>query len=242
MANQYPILEFQNVTKTYQTGDVSVHALRDVSLSVREREVVLIMGPSGAGKTTFLTVAGALMRPTSGRVLISGIDITALDERRLPGVRQEKIGFIFQNFNLLESLTALQNVELVMAARGVTGRTARQRATALLEVVGVEDRKNHKQNALSGGQKQRVGIARALANNADLILADEPTANLDSRRGREIMETLRQVAKELGKTLVAVSHDPRIQDLADRILWLEDGEVRDMSEAPGAIVSGPPRS
>ena len=234
MSEERPILEFQHVTKTYQTGDISVHALQDVSLSVDEREVVIIMGPSGAGKTTFLTIAGALMRPTSGRVLVSGIDVTALDERRLPRVRREKIGFIFQNFNLLEALTAIQNVSLVMSTRGITGKAAHERAAALLSVMGVEDRLNYLQSALSGGQKQRVAIARALANNPDLILADEPTANLDSRRGREIMEILRMVANELGKTIVAVSHDQRIQDLADRVLWLEDGEVRDISEMPGA--------
>ena len=234
MATARSVLEFQDVTKVYTTGDLSVRALNEISLSIAEREVVVIMGPSGAGKTTFLTIAGALMRPTSGRVLISGIDITALDERRLPRVRQEKIGFIFQNFNLLESLSALQNVELVMATRGITGKVARARAYELLAILGIEGRQHNVPKALSGGEKQRVAIARALANNADLVLADEPTANLDSRRGREIMELLRMVAKELGKTVVAVSHDLRIRDLADRVLWLEDGELRDISGEPAA--------
>ena len=194
------------------------------------------MGPSGAGKTTFLTIAGALMRPTSGRVRISGIDITALDERRLPRVRQEKIGFIFQSFSLLEALSALQNVELVMATRGITGRAARARAYELLITVGVEGRQNNLPKALSGGEKQRVAIARALANDPDLVLADGPTANLDSRRGREIMELLRMVAKELGTTVVAVSHDLRIRELADRVLWLEDGEVQELER--GASIPG----
>ncbi len=234
MANQRSVLEFQDVSKVYTTGDLGVHALQQVSLSVCEREVVVIMGPSGAGKTTFLTIAGALMRPTSGRVLISGIDITALDERRLPRVRQEKIGFIFQSFNLLEALTAIQNVELVMETRGITGRSAKARGHDLLALVGVDRRQNHVPKKLSGGEKQRVAIARALANNPDLVLADEPTANLDSRRGREIMELLRMVAKELGKTVVAVSHDLRIRELADRVLWLEDGMLRDISDEPGA--------
>ena len=234
MATNRSVLEFQDVTKVYTTGDLSVRALSEISLSIAEREVVVIMGPSGAGKTTFLTIAGALMQPTSGRVFISGIDITALDERRLPRVRQEKIGFIFQNFNLLESLSALQNVELVMATRGITGKVARARAYQLLAMVGIEGRQHNVPKALSGGEKQRVAIARAMANNADLVLADEPTANLDSRRGREIMELLRMVAKELGKTVVAVSHDLRIRDLADRVLWLEDGELRDISGEPAA--------
>lgn len=237
MADRRTVLEFEHVTKVYTTGDLSVRALDDISLSVPERDVVVIMGPSGSGKTTFLTIAGALMRPTEGRVIISAVDITALDERRLPAVRQEKIGFIFQNFNLLEALSALQNVELVMATRGITGKAAKARAHELLAVVGVEGRQNNTPRALSGGEKQRVAIARALANNPDLILADEPTANLDSRRGREIMETLRMTAKELGKTVVAVSHDMRISDLADRILWLEDGVFRDISEQPHAVLA-----
>ena len=229
MAERRCVLEFEDVTKVYTTGDLSVVALQEISLTVPEGEVMVLMGPSGAGKTTFLTIAGALMRPTSGSVRISGTDITSLDERRLPKVRQEKIGFIFQNFNLLEALTALQNVELVMETRGVTGRGAKARAQELLKMMGVDSRQDSVPKQLSGGQKQRVAIARALANNPDLVLADEPTANLDSHRGREIMELLRMVAKELGKTVVAVSHDLRIRDLADRVLWLEDGRFQDIS-------------
>jgi putative ABC transport system ATP-binding protein len=230
MTNNPPILEFDHVTKVFDTGALSVLALNDISLSVANREVVQIMGPSGSGKTTFLTIAGALMRPTSGRVLISGIDVTALNERALPHVRREKIGFVFQNFQLLDALSALQNVELVMSTRGLTGRPARERARELLAVVGIEDRQNNLPKQLSGGQKQRVAIARALANSPDLLLADEPTANLDSKRGFEIMQLLRMVAKELSKTVVAVTHDLRIRELADRVLWLEDGEFRDVGE------------
>src|SRR3990170_6189855 len=233
MANKRPVLEFQDVSKVYTAGDTKVYALKDISLTVAEQEVVVIMGPSGAGKTTFLTIAGALMRPTSGHVLVSGIDITALDESKLPRVRQEKISFIFQNFNLLEALSALQNVELVMATRGITGKAARARAYQLLSVVGVQDRQQHTPRMLSGGQKQRVGIARAIANNPDLILADEPTANLDSRRGREIMEILRMVAYEMDKAVVIVSHDHRIREVAHRVMWLEDGQFKDISEQPG---------
>jgi putative ABC transport system ATP-binding protein len=234
MAGRPVILEFDNVTKVYTTGELSVRALDNISLQVEEREVVVVMGPSGAGKTTFLTIAGALMRPTSGRVIISGADITAMSERELPGVRQSRIGFVFQNFNLFESLSALQNVELVMATRGIRGTPARERALALLGAVGMEGRQHNEPKALSGGEKQRVAIARALANNPDLILADEPTANLDSRRGREIMEVMRMVAKELSKTVVAVTHDLRVRELADRILWLEDGSFRDISDEPHA--------
>jgi putative ABC transport system ATP-binding protein len=228
MTSVQPILEFDQVSKVYTAGDQDVYALREISLSIMPQEMVIVMGPSGAGKTTFLTIAGALMRPTSGRVIISGTDITALDEGKLPGVRQEKIGFIFQNFNLLDALSALQNVELVMNARGVTGKGARARASELLRIVGVSDRQKHTPAMLSGGQKQRVAIARAMANNPDLILADEPTANLDSKRGHEIMQLLRMVARELGRTVVAVSHDLRLREMADRVLWLEDGHFRDM--------------
>ncbi len=229
-----PILEFEDVSHDYIVGDQRVPALREINLSIMEREVAVVMGPSGSGKTTFLTIAGALMRPTTGRVRISGIDITSLDESRLPRVRQEKLGFIFQSFALLESLTAIQNVELVMATRGITGRAARARAEALLANFGIEERRHHVPRELSGGQKQRVAIARAIANNPDLVLADEPTANLDSKRSKEIMDLLRLVAKELGKTVVAVTHDLRIRELADRVLWLEDGELREISEEPGA--------
>jgi putative ABC transport system ATP-binding protein len=231
-----PILEFDSVSKVYTAGDQDVYALREISLSIMPQEMVIVMGPSGAGKTTFLTIAGALMRPTSGRVIISGIDITALGESRLPSVRQERIGFIFQNFNLLNALSALQNVELVMNARGVKGKLARNRASELLRIVGVSDRQGHTPAKLSGGQKQRVAIARALANNPDLILADEPTANLDSKRGQEIMQLLRMVARELGRTVVAVSHDLRLREMADRVLWLEDGQFQEMpagAPAPG---------
>ena len=229
-----PVLELEDVSHVYAVGDQQVPALQDINLSVMEREVAVVMGPSGSGKTTFLTIAGALRQPTTGRVRISGIEITELDERHLPTVRQEQIGFIFQNFNLLEALTANQNVALVMETRGITGRAARARAHALLETFGMEDREHHIPKELSGGQKQRVAIARAIANNPDLVLADEPTANLDSKRSKEIMELLRMVAKELGKTVVAVTHDLRIRELADRVLWLEDGRLREITDEPGA--------
>jgi putative ABC transport system ATP-binding protein len=225
-------LELQKVTKLYEAGGMTVRALDEVDLEIRQGELVLIMGPSGAGKSTLLTIAGTLLRPTSGKVIISGIEATALDERRLPFLRQEKVGFIFQNYNLIDALTASQNVELVLGLRGIRGGAARRTAKELLTVVGLAHRQDNRPKALSGGEKQRVAIARALANNPDLILADEPTANLDSHRGREIMTVIRMVTRELGKAVLAVSHDQRILDLADRVVWLEDGHL---TEQPVAV-------
>ncbi len=217
-------LRLQNVTKVYGVGDAAVTALDSVDFSAQGGEVVMIMGPSGAGKTTFLTIAGALLRPTSGTVEIAGTDITRLQENDLPAVRREKVGFIFQSFNLLESLTALENVRLVMT--DTTTRSATNRARELLNMLGLSHRLKSLPNQLSGGEKQRVAIARALANNPDLILADEPTANLDSARGQEVMHLLRQIALDLGQSVVIVSHDHRIREVTHRVLWLEDGRFR----------------
>ena len=212
------------MTKVYGAGDAAVTALDSVDFSVHGGEVVMIMGPSGAGKTTFLTIAGALLRPTSGTVEIAGTDITGLQENDLPAVRREKVGFIFQSFNLLESLTALENVRLVMT--DTTTRSAANRARELLNMLGLSHRLKSLPKNLSGGEKQRVAIARALANNPALILADEPTANLDSARGREVMHLLRQIALDMGQSVVIVSHDHRIREVTHRVLWLEDGRFR----------------
>ena len=219
------ILGMQGVTKVYGSGDAATTALDNVDFEARAGEVVVIMGPSGAGKTTFLTIAGALLRPTAGTVTVSGTDITALGEKDLPDVRRDKIGFIFQSFNLLESLTSLENVALVMSdSRG--GRAGVNRARELLDMLGLSHRLKSVPKNLSGGEKQRVAIARALANNPDLLLADEPTANLDSKRGREVMILLRQIAFEMQKAVVIVTHDHRIREIASRVVWLEDGTFR----------------
>jgi putative ABC transport system ATP-binding protein len=217
----------EHVTKTYGSGDAMVTALQDVDFEARPGEVVVIMGPSGAGKTTFLTIAGALTKPTSGSVTVSGNDIVNMGEKGLPDVRREKIGFVFQSFNLLESLSSLENVALVMTpGRGGGKKAGRDRAREILSMLGLSHRLNSLPKQLSGGEKQRVAIARALANNPDLILADEPTANLDSVRGREVMFLLKQIAAEMGKAVVIVSHDHRIREVASRIVWLEDGTFR----------------
>ena len=182
------VLRMTQVTKTYGSGDAAVHALDGVDFNIEAGEVVVVMGPSGAGKTTFLTIAGALLTPTSGSVEISGVNITALSEKELPDVRRERIGFVFQSFNLLEALSAIENVTLVMLDGSPKSRGAVNRARELMSMLGLGHRLKSLPKQLSGGKKQRVAIARALANNPDLILADEPTANLDSKRGREVMQ------------------------------------------------------
>ncbi len=214
------------VTKVFGAGEAAVIALDNVDFEARAGEVVVVMGPSGAGKTTFLTIAGALLRPTSGSVEIAGIDVSSLKERDLPPVRREKVGFIFQSFNLLESLSCLENVLIVMTADGATTRGVTNRAKELLDMLGLSHRLKLLPKHLSGGEKQRVAIGRALANNPDLILADEPTANLDSKRGREVMQFLRQIAFEMNKAVVIVSHDQRSREVAHRVQWLEDGVFR----------------
>ena len=215
--------------KVFGEGDVEVRAVRGVDLEVRQGEVVLIMGPSGSGKTTLLSMIGAMLRPSAGRVEVDGVDLASLSERRLPAFRARRFGFVFQDFNLLSSLTVRENVELALNLAGITGRAARERAEALLRDLGLEDRLGFLPDALSGGEKQRVAIARALANDPAVVLADEPTANLDSRIGHEIARLLRRIATEEGRSVVVVSHDARLKDIADRVLWLEDGTFRSMS-------------
>lgn len=217
------------VTKVYTVGDSTITALDNVDFTGESGEVVVVMGPSGAGKTTFLTIAGALLRPTAGAVEIAGNDVARMKEAKLPAIRRRHIGFIFQNFNLIESLTATENVRLVMPEDSSL-RTRNDRARELLSMMGLDHRMKSVPKRLSGGEKQRVAIARALANNPDLVLADEPTANLDFKRGQEVMGLLRQIAIELRKAVVVVSHDPRVRAVAHRALWLQDGAFGDPPE------------
>ena len=222
------ILQLEGVSKIYRSGDFSVTALEDVTLNIRGGEVVAIMGPSGSGKTTLLTIAGALLRPTQGRVHICGTEVTHMDESHLASIRRQKVGFVHQSFNLLEALTALENVRVVIQNGSRNGRTdATERASHLLETFGLGHRIHSLPKRLSDGEKQRVAIVRALAKDPDLILADEPTANLDAKRGHEVMELLGQKALELHKAVIVVSHDNRVREFAQRILWLEDGRLRD---------------
>ncbi len=219
------VIELKDVSKHYKIGAEIVRAVDEISLHVIAGEIVVIMGPSGSGKTTLIQLIGALLKPTSGDVIVNGVNVARLGEKKLPHFRLQSIGFIFQTPNLISSLTALQNVELVLNLAGIKGKKARLQAEILLKRLNLQHRLHHKPSKLSGGEQQRVAIARALANDPMIILADEPTANLDSKTGHEVMELLKEVAKEKGKTVVIVTHDPRITDLADRILWLEDGKI-----------------
>lgn len=229
------LLQVTHVTRRYGTGTTQVEAVRDVSLIVESGEIVLIMGPSGSGKTTLLQMMGALLKPTEGTIRLNGEVLSALAENRLPAIRLHRIGFIFQSFNLLSALTVLDNVALVAELAGAKRSEARKRATALLTTLELGNRLKFLPEQLSGGEKQRVSIARALVNDPTMILADEPTANLDSKIGHEIMRLLQGIAKEQHRSVVIVSHDQRIQDIADRVLWLEDGQFKEMA----AMVTDP---
>ena len=219
-------LQVTHVSRRYGSGTTAVTAVHDVSLSVSPGEIVLIMGPSGSGKTTLLSMLGALLKPSEGTIQLNGTVISALAESRLPEIRLRQFGFIFQDFNLLSALTTLENVAIVAELAGSRSSTARRKATDLLRELGLGERLNFLPEKLSGGEKQRVAIARALVNDPALILADEPTANLDSKIGQEIMRLLRRIAKEQRRSVIIVSHDQRIRDIADRVLWLEDGEFK----------------
>jgi putative ABC transport system ATP-binding protein len=219
----------RRLTKTYGEGALAVAAVRDVDLDLAPGEVVLVMGPSGSGKTTLLLMLGAMLRPTAGSILLDGIDVARAPERRLPALRAHRFGFVFQDFNLLGALTVAENVELACNLAGTTGPAARRRAHALLDRVGLGHRVSFRPEQLSGGEKQRVAIARALANDPPLVLADEPTANLDSAHGREVARLLRQLATEDRRSVVVVSHDARLKEIADRVLWLEDGTFRELA-------------
>ena len=229
-SNDGVVLDVRGLTKVFESGPAPVRAVDSVDLTVRKGEIVLIVGPSGAGKTTLLTLIGGVLRPTSGTVRINGYEITSMKERELPQMRRHLVGFVFQSFSLLESLSALENVEVALNFAAVTGKAARERATRLLVDLGMEHRLQFKPRALSGGEQQRVAIARALSNGPQLILADEPTANLDSKYGHDIVALLREIAKEQGGSVVIVSHDQRIREVADRVLWLEDGRLENIDK------------
>jgi len=220
------IVEVKDLVKTYQMGDVQVNALRGLSMSVKEGEVIAIMGPSGSGKSTLMNTLGCLDRPTSGTYILNGENVQSMEDDQLADVRNRQVGFIFQSYNLLSRTTALTNVMLPLRYKRNNGHDdPKAIAEELLTRVGLEDRMNHKPFEMSGGQQQRVAIARALVNNPAIILADEPTGNLDSKSGKEIMDLLLGLNEERGVTLIIVTHDPKIATLTERTVRILDGRV-----------------
>jgi putative ABC transport system ATP-binding protein len=220
------ILETKEVSKIYSEGESRVVAVDAITLGVNKYEMLLIMGPSGSGKTTLLSIMGCILHPTSGEVLIEGQAIGILSEDELPDIRKKYFGFVFQSFNLFPSLTAAENVELVLRLKKTEVARLRPEALELLEAVGLAKRAGFYPADLSGGEKQRVAFARALAGGPPIILADEPTANLDSKTGLEVLKLLGKMAEQYGKAVVIVSHDPRAEAMAHRVIYLEDGRIK----------------
>lgn len=219
------LLDLKGITKDYPLGQTIVHALRGLDLTVEKGEIVAIMGPSGSGKSTLMHVLGALDAPTEGAAHLEGQNLHELSENALVALRGKKVGFVFQTFNLIPTLSAQRNVELPMTFQGVRRSARAERARALLEKVGLGDRAAHRPSELSGGERQRVAIARALANDPEILLADEPTGNLDSETGATILELLRRLSADEGKTLILITHDPDAAAIASRIVRLRDGRV-----------------
>lgn len=222
------VIETRDIRKVYQMGEVEVHALRGVSFTIKRGEVVSIMGPSGSGKSTLMNTLGCLDRPSSGEYMLDGEAVATMNDDELAAVRNRKVGFVFQSFNLLSRQTAITNVELPLRYSGTTtGR--RERAIQALQAVGLDDRMTHRPYELSGGQQQRVAIARAIVNNPAIIMADEPTGNLDSKVGKEIMNLLLNLNKDSGTTLIIVTHDPTIAEQTQRVIRLRDGLLESAS-------------
>jgi putative ABC transport system ATP-binding protein len=227
-----PLIEVEHIAKVYRMGDVEVHALRDVSLSITKGESVAIMGPSGSGKSTLMNVLGCLDRPTRGSYHLAGQEVSKLDRNELAKLRNRTLGFVFQNFNLLSRTSALENVELPLLYAGVSGRERHRRAREALEQVGLGDRAHHHSNQMSGGQQQRVAIARALVMRPPLMVADEPTGNLDSRTSVEIMALFQALGRS-GITLLLVTHEPDIARYASRVVVMRDGLIQtDRQQVP----------
>ncbi|HJD19883.1 MAG TPA: ABC transporter ATP-binding protein [Candidatus Avelusimicrobium excrementipullorum] len=218
------MIETTDLYKTYVVGDVEVHALQGVSVSIERGEFVAVMGPSGSGKSTFMNILGCLDKPTKGKYILDGIDVTATDLSKLAGVRNRKIGFVFQGFNLISRTTALENVELPMVYNHTPSHLRKEKALEALKAVGLEKRAYHMPNQLSGGQQQRVAIARSLVCDAPIIFADEPTGNLDTKMSIEVMDLFTRLNKELGKTIILITHEPDIAEYAGRLITFRDGQ------------------
>ncbi|WP_232514523.1 ATP-binding cassette domain-containing protein [Cellulomonas sp. PSBB021] len=228
------VLTARGLSKSYGSGVVAVDAVRAIDLDVDAGEVLLVMGPSGSGKTTLLLMLGALLRPTSGSIAVTSsdghsVDVASAPEKQLPALRARTFGFVFQDYALLDALTAAENITVAANLAGSTGTLAHRRARELLDRVGLTHRSTARPSQMSGGEQQRVAVARTLANDPPVLLADEPTANLDASRGRDLARLLRRLADEDRRAIVIVSHDDRLREIADRVLWLEDGEFRQIA-------------
>ena len=237
------LVRTQNVKKMYMMGETEVHALRGVDLEIYAGEYMSIMGPSGSGKSTLFNMVGGLDKPTEGKVYIDEVDVAQLDAYELAWLRCRKIGYIFQSFNLIPVMTALENVTLPMVFAGLTSDEARDKGIELLKKVGLGDRHSHKPYELSGGQQQRVAVARALANDPAVVLADEPTGNLDLRTGTEIIELLKSMNETSGVTVISATHDHKMLSVSDRVVWIKDGQVerialREELEIETVVVEG----
>ena len=232
MAGTEPLIRTQNLRRDFLVGHEVVHALDGVSLTMKEGAFLGVMGPSGSGKSTLLYLLGGLDRPTNGHIWVRGQDITELDENELAVYRRQEVGFVFQTFRLIPTMTALENVVFPMLFARIPPARRRERARSLLQAMGLADRIAHRPTELSGGEQQRVAIARALVNDPTIILADEPTGNLDSHTGTEVMTVLARLNQEQGRTIVVVSHDPAVVDVAGQYIHLQDGRITDASAPP----------
>jgi putative ABC transport system ATP-binding protein len=218
-------VKIENVEKTYKLGEILVPALKNTNMELKKGEFVAVMGPSGSGKTTLLNLIGALDKPTKGKIYVDGKDLTTLKEKELTKLRRRTVGYIFQFYNLIPVLSAFENVELPMLIAGSPTKERQERARQLLETVGLAERGDHRPDELSGGEQQRVAIVRALANKPSVVLADEPTGDLDSKTGKEVMQALRDLSRNEGATVIVVTHDPMVANLANRIFEMRDGRI-----------------
>ena len=223
------LIKMEDLTKTYQVGETQVRALRGISYEIRKGDLLAIMGPSGSGKSTLMNIIGCLDKPTEGRYFLDGKEVSTFNKNQLAGIRNSKIGFVFQTFNLLARTTALENTELPLLYSNTPTREAKKLAMKALAQVGLEGRELHKSNQMSGGERQRVAIARALVNSPSLILADEPTGNLDTKTGNEIMAVFRRLNQENGITVILVTHDPEVSAIAEKVMYLRDGLIENFA-------------